>query len=290
MTVMPAPVRSAVNSSSSSSAVALASRDAVTGIVAAMPEELAPLRARVTGARRIDGGGSGPELVRGRLAGASVVLAVTGDGDRNARAGIASLLSSVSLDRLVAVGVAGALSPDLGAGDLVVSERVVSADGTRHFQADPRLCEGAARDARVRRGVVVTAGRIVDTVADKRSLLAAVRPGALAAVVDLESAAYAEAAAQAAIPWIVLRAVSDTAAEALPALLNRCRDDGGAVRRGKVAFELLGDPSALPVLLSLRRRVRGCAEELGRAVERFVLEASGVEAKNSVALGAQGGI
>jgi hypothetical protein len=127
-------------------------------------------------------------------------------------------------------------------------------------------------------------------VAEKQRLLAAAHPGALAAVVDLESLAYAEAAAQAAIPWLVLRAVSDTAAEALPALLNRCRDDGGAVRRRQVALELLGDPRALPVLLSLRRRVRRCAETLARATERIVLGADRVVARNSVARGAQGGI
>src|SRR5581483_8501759 len=77
-------------------------------------------------------------------------------------------------------------------------------------------------------------------------------------------AIYAAAAAAAGIPWLVVRAVSDTASEALPALLNRSRDDGGAVRRSSVVRGLLGDPGALPVLMSLRRRVRDGAEALAR--------------------------
>ena len=268
----------------------------VTGFVAAMPEEMAPLRSRVTDARRI-GAGNGMELVAGRLYGASVVLAVTGDGERNARAGIAAMLAATPLDRLIAVGVAGALSGDLVAGALVASERVVTEDGAQTFCADGPLCARAIRDGGARAGLIVTAGRIIDTVADKQRLLAAARAqvqapaGALAVVVvDLESAAYAAAATRAALPFVIVRAVSDTADEALPALLNRCRDVGGAVRRGRVAFELLGNPGALPVLLSLRQRVRFCADALARAAEAMVLAASSTSENARVAQSLTGAV
>jgi hypothetical protein len=122
---------------------------------------------------------------------------------------------------------------------------------------------------------VLTALRIADSVAEKRRLLklAHLRDDGGeggAAVVDLESAAYAEAAAAERIPWLVLRAVSDTADEALPALLNRALDDGGAIRRGRVLAGLLGHPAALPQLLGLRRRVRASAEVLARGVEALL--------------------
>ena len=55
-----------------------------------------------------------------------------------------------------------------------------------------------------------------------------------AAVVDLESAAFVEAADEAGVPWLVLRAVADTADESLPAWLDRCRDANGAIRRARV--------------------------------------------------------
>ena len=122
--------------------------------------------------------------------------------------------------------------------------------------------------------MALTASRIADTVAEKQRLmaLALAKAGqgasALSAVVDLESSAFAAVAERAGVPWTVLRAVCDRADEGVPALLNRSRDDGGSVRRGRVARGLLGNPSALPKLLALGRRVRECAEVLGRVVER----------------------
>lgn len=250
-----------------------------------MPEEVAPLRARLIGARRLSvrGGRGAPEIVLGHLDGVAVALAVTGDGARNAREGIASLLGHVEVARLIALGVAGALSRDLAEGALVVAEQVMleGGDPSTTLRADEALVESAARATGARRGVVVTAGRIADTVAEKQRLLGLVIPAGTAvpaarlgggtagpdtsAVVDLESADYIGAAARAGIPWIVLRAVSDTADEALPGLLNRSRDEGGAVRRGSVVRGLLGDPGALPALLGLRRRVQLGAEVLARA-------------------------
>ena len=247
----------------------------VTAIVAAMREEIAPLRARakhVTALRGMAAGsaGEGLELVTGELGGLPVVLAVSGDGERNARQAMAALTRAVPIQRLIAIGVAGALSPELTAGDLVVCERVIRHGDASMAAADPALVHLVATGPRARRGVVVTADRIIDSPVEKERLLRATDHGAGVAVVDLESAAYVDAAGEIGIPWLVLRAVSDTAAEALPALLNRCRDEGGAVRRGKVALELIGDPGALPSLLSLRQRIRQCAETLADATEALL--------------------
>jgi adenosylhomocysteine nucleosidase len=243
----------------------------VTAIVAALPEEMAALRSRATDIRRI--AGTAFEIVSGRVAGRPVVLAVTGDGAQKAREGVAAVLGSASVDRLIAIGVAGGLSRDLDAGALVVSDRV-SSEGEGSLHADASLIDLAERYAGARRALVVTAGRIIDTVTEKARLLRSVGAGPISAVVDLESAAFAGAAARSGIPWLVLRAVSDTAQEELPALLNRCRDDGGAVRRGKVALALLREPAALPFLLSLRQRVQRCAATLAQAVEVVMAESA----------------
>jgi adenosylhomocysteine nucleosidase len=242
----------------------------LTVVVAAMEEEMAPLRARLVGARRIDVGGA--HVTRGRLGSASVALVVTGDGERNARLGLAASLAALPASTIIAIGVAGGLSASLGTGALVLGERVVAeADGRVH-DADRALVEVAAKACGARRGVAVTAGHIADTAAEKRRLLsfasahAAPGAGELAAVVDLESSAFAVVAARVGVPWLVLRAVSDTADEPVPALLNRSRDEGGAVRRGRVVRGLLSNPTVLGALLALRGRVRTCAEALAQAV------------------------
>ena len=209
-------------------------------IVAAMPEELAPLRARLVGATRASHAGLAVE--RGRLAGRQVARAATGDGARNARTGAAALLAAGSdVASLIVVGVSGALSPELATADLVVASRVIDEAGQAR-EADAARGAATVEATGGRAGVVVSARRIADSAEEKRRL--AQQAGAGPAVVDLESAAYVEAAA---------------------AVLNRSLDPGGAVNRGRVLRGLFGDPGALPQLLALRKRVGQCAEVLARA-------------------------
>jgi nucleoside phosphorylase len=229
-------------------------------IVAAMPEELAPLRARLVAASTRQHGALAVE--RGRLAAEEVALAATGDGARNARAGVDALLAASGAEALVVVGVSGALSPELATADLVVGSRITDEDGTTR-EADAARVAAATRATGGRAAVIVSARRIADSADEKRRL--ARQAGSGLAVVDLESAAYVAAAEARAIPWVVLRAVSDRADEDLPALLNRSLDSGGAVNRGRVLRGLLGDPGALTQLLALRKRVGRCAEVLARA-------------------------
>jgi nucleoside phosphorylase len=255
-----------------------------------MKEEVTALLSRIEGARHV--------VVRsvdahvevgvtiGRLRSAAIAVAVTGDGERNARQGLTALLAALPVRRVIVAGVAGGLHPMLGQAALVVCERVVAAAANGLlvvYRADAGLVEAAAKNSGARRGVAVTAVQIADTIAEKRRLLgvatasAGATSSSTAAVVDLESAAFAAVAENAGVPWVVLRAVSDTADEALPPLLNRSRDDGGAVQRGRVVVSLIGNPGALFPLLLLRQRVRACAESLARAVEITVSAMAAVD-------------
>ena len=254
----------------------------LTAVVAAMEEELVALRARLTGQRAV--AVTAASVTAGWLGESPVALVVTGDGERNARRGLAALLAALPVRRVIVAGVAGGLSPGLKAGALVLGERVVCESDGSVLVADGALIDVAASACGAQRGVVVTATRIADTAQDKRRIFAlataqgvgrAHAAGApvaddLAAVVDLESAPFAAAAARAGIPWVVVRAVSDTAGEGLPLLLNQSRDDGGAVRRGRVVRALLTNPKALLPLLALRERVRACAGALAGAIELTV--------------------
>jgi adenosylhomocysteine nucleosidase len=245
-----------------------------------MEEEVSDLRARMIGARAV--AVAGAHVTVGWIGAGRVALAVTGDGERNARRGLSALLASYPVQRILVVGVAGGLSTELDVGALVAADRVINETDGDVRSADGALVVAAASACGARRGVAVTASRIADTADDKRRLLAmAMTAGGestlvadggapLAAVVDLESAGFAAIAGQAGVPWLVLRAVSDTAADSIPPLLNRSRDDGGAVQRGRVAWGLLTNPRALLPLLALRERVRTCAGHLARAVERTV--------------------
>jgi nucleoside phosphorylase len=233
-------------------------------VAAAMLEELAPLRARLGRAQRI--AADRVDVASGWLAGRPVIMTATGDGERNAHQGARALLAAAPSACLIVLGVAGALSPGLEPGALVVAERVVDATGAA-LHPDATLAARAAAATGAHLGVVVTADRVADTAAEKRRLLEESAAGRAAAVVDLESAAYGAVACEIGIPWLVLRAVSDRADEALPSLLNRARIAGGAISRPRVVMSLLANPFALSKLLGMRARIQYCAQILAAAVE-----------------------
>lgn len=254
----------------------------LTALVTALSEEAAELRHRLakTGTVPEDARGgvtaSGGlrSVSTGWLSGVPVVVAVTGDGERNARLGVQALLETVAPDRLVALGVAGGLAPELKLGDLVVASHVLR-EGAAPLRPPASVLSLALRATGAAEGVVVTGSRLADTPAAKAELYRwswGQGGRECPAVVDLESSFYAAAAEEAGIPWVVIRAVSDTASEALPSYLNQCRDSGGSVRRTPVLGWALRRPTSIPILLRLRGRVRRNGKLLADAAERLIVE------------------
>jgi hypothetical protein len=88
----------------------------------------------------------------------------------------------------------------------------------------------------------------------------------------MESAAWARAAAAHDIPFLIIRAVSDTSAEELPGYLAECMDRDGGIRRSAVALRALAHPGSIPTLLRMRRRVADCSQRLAAFVEHFAGE------------------
>jgi adenosylhomocysteine nucleosidase len=234
----------------------------VTAIVAAMPEEVRPIWRRLTRAAACRIGRA--RVLHGRLGRHLVVVAATGEGDKLARAAAAELLRVFPARRLIVAGAAGALSLGLRAGALVIADEV-RRPGAEPMRPEGSLIEWAARASGARPAHVITTPAIASSVTAKAALDERHGDGG-SAVVDLESAAYVEAAVDAGVPWLVLRSVADTAEESLPAWLERCRDSTGAIRRARVAWALLGDPRPLPRLLDMRRRVAAGGLAVTRAV------------------------
>ena len=93
-------------------------------IVAAMPEEIAPLVRRTHGTRRF--GVAGRSGFRGTLGDRPVLFLVTGDGPALAREGVCALLDRFEVSAILGMGVAGGLTPDLEPGEVVVPNEIVS--------------------------------------------------------------------------------------------------------------------------------------------------------------------
>jgi adenosylhomocysteine nucleosidase len=207
-----------------------------------------------------------PAAISKRLAGRNAVVVSTGDGPRNAAHGARAALERYRPALLVGAGVGGALTPGLAVGDLVASARVLDSDG----EAPPparRLLEGALAATGIRAGTLLTIDRPVVSAAEKAALAATT--GA-PAVCDMESAAWARAAAAAGVPYLVVRAVSDEAGEDLPRYLARCMKADGSISRAAVTIRALLAPATIPELLRLRRRVAACGERLASFLDAWL--------------------
>ncbi|HXB56073.1 MAG TPA: hypothetical protein VN461_14915 [Vicinamibacteria bacterium] len=234
------------------------------GIVTALPEELAPLRRRAANVRATRARSS--RFLLGDLAGKPVVMTCTGVGQRRADRGARALLDAFSVRGLLGAGVAGGLSPGLGAGEILVGDPVRDSSGAVGAP-DASWVERALRsEGAPRRATLVTVDELLWSAEGKASLWRTCSPAQPAAV-DLESAAWARVAAEKGIPYLIVRSVLDRAEENLPEILARCQDPDGGLSRAKVVRQALLRPRLVSDLIALRARTRSGGEGLARFVE-----------------------
>jgi nucleoside phosphorylase len=245
----------------------------------------------------------------------------TGGRPHVARAKIARLIDR-GVRGLVSFGIAGALSPDLRTGDLVVADAVINdigeiwrthepwvdamighvaghhADDVPHHAA-ARRPEGHARSAplwssdrdlpadgdaparaasitsavkqgpsarhpgagrRIKVGAILGLDRILPSTGEKAEAFA--RRGTFC--VDMESHHVARAAAERGLPFIAVRAISDQAHEALPAVMADFVDDQGETRMSAVLAALILGRVGLGMLLQAGRASRRAHQALLR--------------------------
>ncbi len=157
---------------------------------------------------------------------------------------------------LLSFGLAGALSPGLKPGDLIVAETVVLATGEA-IATDPAWRETVVAVANacglsVRVAAIVGSDTIVATASVKARLCDAT--GAVA--VDMESHVAAVAARRAGLTVLAVRAIADPATHDVPgAALNAIGQDGRP-QLGRVLAGAMSAPGELPALWRLSVHAR----------------------------------
>jgi adenosylhomocysteine nucleosidase len=216
----------------------------VAGVVAALAAE-----ARALGPPRQSREGYGI------LADGTRVL-IGGIGSEAARAAAKHLLES-GADALVSWGLAGGLDPALEAGAVLLPAEILDGRG-RRFPTHPlwRESVGVALGGLAASGTLLTSPVPLTSVDAKRAA-----HGAGAAAVDMESAAIAEVASSAGVPFIAVRVVVDTARDAVPAAVAAA-GGSGRLELGRLLIGLLGSPGEIPALLRLARRYRSAVRSL----------------------------
>lgn len=179
---------------------------------------------------------------------------------------------------LVSFGVAGGLDPRLRAGDLVLADRVVLPGGRAIATHAAWRSLAQARLAGAVVGTVAGSNRLLVTPAEKRLLCE--RSGGLAG--DMESGAVAEVAAEAGVPFLVVRAVSDGASRSLPHVARvPLRPDGG-LSMGGIAYALCTRPGEWPAVARLAVETRAAMAALRAAVRSGVLAPPGASSSEAL--------
>jgi len=170
---------------------------------------------------------------------------------------------------LLSFGLCGGLDPALTPGMIVIAHEIVLPEGGA-FLFDKGWAEAvAARVPGARIAPILGVKTPAITPDEKRALF--VRHGA--AAVDMESRGVAEAAREAKIPFVALRAVADPAGRALPRAAVGGINAHGRMRPFRVLLGLLARPGDLGALLSLAKEAARGYEALAAAVKNGALAA-----------------
>ena len=230
--------------------------DGLVVVAGAFPLELKNIRAL---GRFSKVENSGIRFEQGVIRGMDVALVVSGAGDALAYSAARESIRVLSPKMYISVGLSGGLDGGLAPGEVVLGESTGFATGVR-YEADKAALDRVAASVRNRVGPLLASERVIVTATQKRAAGAATR----CIAVDMETCGAARAASEAGVPFLAIRAVSDTVDEDLPLDFNRCMK-GGRMDWAKFIPFMVAHPGVLPKLLSLGRKSAAASRSLAES-------------------------
>jgi len=195
-----------------------------------------------------------------------VTFAAAGSPER-AHARARGWIADGRVRALMSFGLCGGLDPALTPGSVVVSHQIKMAEG-HTLRFDGRwACAIAARIPGARVAPLLGVDTAAVTAEDKRALYAKHAVPAL----DMESRGVAEAAHEARIPFVALRAVADPAERSLPSAALNAINAHGRMRPLRVLLGLLRRPRDFAALLTLASDARHGYDALAAATAGALL-------------------
>jgi adenosylhomocysteine nucleosidase len=244
-------------------------------LLGAFGQEIAGLRRKMAVAEVI--AGPGYRAYRGKLEGRDCLLVRTGMGKEGAESATQLVLQRYPVTAMISLGFAGALSPELTIGDVVVSSTMHCASGpekgdgeTETYDADASLL-ALASEAAGERGphFRLGSGVTVRQLASSTQKTQALGIGLRADVVDMESYWIARIASARRVPFIAVRSVSDTTEQGVQPFDRILTSDGRLLwKRAAVAFLL--HPWNLINVFTLFRNTRHAERNLTAFVSDLV--------------------
>ncbi len=227
----------------------------ISGIVVALPEELATLTSK-----RID---------KGHCVFIANTLLVTysGTGGKNAQAA-AELLVAKGATQLISWGCAAALQPSLKSGDLTLADSLLDSNDTVldinadwHHHSKQILSQSLT----VHSGCLAESLSIVSSSKEKQQLQAIT--GAIA--LDMESIAIAKIARRKSLPFLAIRAIVDPVTMDLPRAIEYAANSQGDIVLSRLLLFLALHPLELPGLIRLALQFNAAKKTLKMAARHL---------------------
>lgn len=146
--------------------------------------------------------------------------------------------------RFVSFGIAGGLKPGFAPGDLVIGTHIASDKGLWVCDAE-WSAELAEKMPQVKRGAIWGSETLIATAKDKSRL----HEQSSCVAVDMESQCMAEAAAEAGLPFVVVRAICDAANMNVPPAVMASIAEDGSVSLPCVLGSIARNPLQIPSLV-----------------------------------------
>lgn len=178
----------------------------------------------------------------GRYQGRDISLVRTGVGKKAMKAAISYCIKNLKPSLLMNIGYAGGIDPHLHPGDIIIATSIVDEPTERAWDIDEKLTEKTVAVSEAA-GLLHHTGKIVtvDKPLTDPHQKAFTGTRFEAAACDMESAAFAKAASEAGIPFLVARAILDPLDTTLPEIPEEVIN-GGKLRFGRLIGHLKSNP------------------------------------------------
>lgn len=225
------------------------------GIICAMPEEIKELTAQLTDRQETKLGGK--NYLSGKISNQEVVLVESGIGKVEAGITTEHLITDFAVDVVINSGSAGGIGEGLHVGDVVISTETAyhDVDATAfnyrygqlpgkdpRFKADDHWGQaleeaGKQTGLNIKRGLIVTGDQFIASSAAIQAIMDHF-PDALSS--EMEGAAVGQVATDHQVPYVVVRAMSDTGDEDAGVSFDDFIIDAGK-RSAKMLLQLFAD-------------------------------------------------
>jgi len=169
-------------------------------------------------------------------------------------------------DVVISSGLCGALKENLKPGDLIAPRKSRTLRNDMNVDTESVLLELALGDGAILIETLITVDRIIPTVDEKTRL------SFFGEAVDMETAIILEHFANASVPVLAVRAISDASDEDLPLDFDRCLTQQGAIKPMNLLNQIVRRPGNISNLVRFGRQSSQAARNLAAFLDKFVTD------------------